>query len=121
MSETVIKQVFISCAQIQIDFYFLYRDLSVDKNSLAVSPADKILAEDIQTIDGQRLAGQHVSRLQAALAGVSTEPGTDKRLVSSSWGHGTVGYHAVVSTSWKANNCILLYCIWRHICGLFTT
>lgn len=95
--------------------FFLHWDLSVDKNSLSVSPADKILAEHIQTIDGQRLAGQHVSGLQAALAGVSTEPGTDERLVPSSGGHGAVWHHAVVSAPWKANNCITFYQILSHI------
>lgn len=118
--KTVIQQVFIhflctDTVRFKKYIFFLHWDLSVDKNSLSVSPADKILAEHIQTIDGQRLAWQHVSGLQAALAGVSSEPGTDERLVPSSWGHCAVWHHAVVSAPWKANNRITLYRILSHI------
>lgn len=114
-----IQQVFINfmCTDIvRFCFYFLHWDLSVDKNSLSISPADKILAEHIQTIDGQRLAGQHVSGLQAALAGVSTEPGTDERLVSSSWGHGAVWDHAVVSAPWKATTALHFFIFCHTFC-----
>lgn len=76
-------------------------DLSIDKNGFSISPTDKTLSEYIQTVDGQCLAGQHVSRLQTAFAGVSTEPGADERLVPSSRGHRTARHHAVVPATWK--------------------
>lgn len=106
--EKVIYQVFINslCTDTVVFlFFFLHWDLSVDKNSLSISPADKMLAEYIQTIDRQRLAGQHVSRLQAGLTGVSAEPGADVRLAPYSWCHGTVWHHAVVSAPWNTNIC----------------
>lgn len=50
----------------------LNRDLSVDKNSLSISAAHETRTKHVQAVDRQRLAGQHVSCLQAAFAGVST-------------------------------------------------
>lgn len=50
-----IKKIFIhiwSCAQKAL----LNRNLSVEKDSLSISPTDKTLPEYIQTIDRQRLA-----------------------------------------------------------------
>lgn len=41
----------------------LHWHLSVDKNSLSIRPTDETLSDHVQTVDGQRLAGQHVSRL----------------------------------------------------------
>lgn len=96
---TGIKQI-LSCTLTTL----LNRDLSVDKNSLSVSPTDKTLSEYIQTVDGQRLAGQHVSRLQTAFTGVSAEPGVDQGLVPSSGGHCAARYHAVVPATCKTIN-----------------
>ena len=88
--------------------FFLNWDLSVDKNCLSISPTDKTLPKYIQTVDRQRVAGQHVSRLQAAFVGVSAEPSTDEGLVPSSWGHRTARYHATVPTSCKTITKLLL-------------
>lgn len=76
-------------------------DLSVDKNSLSISPTDKTLSKHIQTVDRQRLAGQHVSCLQTAFIGVSIEPCADEGLVPSSWGHHTARHHAIIPPTWN--------------------
>lgn len=85
--------------------------LSVDKNSLSISPTNKTLSEYIQTVNRQRLAGQHVSRFQAAFTGVSTEPGADERLVPSSRGHCTARYHAAISATWKYNDTTVIHLV----------
>ena len=81
-----------------------HRDLSVDKNSLSISPTDKALAEHIQAVNGQRLAGQHVCRLQTAFTGVSAEPGADEGLVPSSWSRRTAIHHAAILVTWQRNS-----------------
>lgn len=96
---TANKQIIdiLSCALTPI----LNWDLSVDKNSLSVSPTDKTLSKYIQTVYRQRLAWQHVSRLQTAFTGVTTEPGANEGLVPSSRGHCTARDHAIVPATWK--------------------
>lgn len=77
----------------------LYWDMSVDKNSLSVGSTDQTRPQDIQTVDRQRLAWQHVSRLQSGFAGVSAEPSADEGLVPTGGGHRTAGHHASVSAT----------------------
>lgn len=75
-------------------------DLSVYKNRLSISPTDEALPKHVQAVHRQRLAGQHVRCLQAGFTGVSTEPGADDGLVTSSGGHGAAGGHAAVPATW---------------------
>lgn len=77
----------------------LYWDMSVDKNSLSVGSTDETGPQDIQTVDRQRLARQHVSRLQSGFAGVPAEPSADEGLVPTGGGHRTAGHHAGVSAT----------------------
>lgn len=91
-----------------LDTFCLNRDLSIDKNGLSISPTDQILSKHVQAIDRQCLAWEHVSRLQAAFAGVSTEPGVNEGLVCSSWGHRTARDHAVVPATWLKEMIILI-------------
>lgn len=75
-------------------------DLSVYKNCLTVSPTDQTLAEHVQAVHRQRLAGQHVRRLQPGFTGVSMEPGADDGLVTSGGRHGAAGRHVAVPAAW---------------------
>lgn len=86
---------FVSCPTL------LNWDLSVDKNGLSVSPTDEALSKYIHTVDRQRLAWQHVSRLQMTFTGVSTQPGADEGLIPSSWGHRTARHHTCVPATWE--------------------
>lgn len=70
--------------------------MSVDKNGLSVGAADETLSDDVQTVDGHGLAGQHVRRLQAAFARISAEPGAAEGAVPASGGQRAVGDHTAV-------------------------
>lgn len=70
----------------------------MDVNGLAVGPAHQTLPEDVQGVDGERLAGEHVCGLQSTFAGVSIEPGADEGLVSACRSCGAARHHAAVAS-----------------------